>query len=629
MDKKNKNPTYEYFSHSRVETFNQCAYKFKLHYVDKLRIIRTPEADCPLILGLAVHTGIEKGVRTAVKEYYNSYPIINDTPFFKKNGDYWQYVNDHVTEVLKLEYFIKKALEILPENGIHELKIETDSFVGYVDYLASTENNNEYDLYDFKYCKNADRYVESKQLHIYKYYLELQGYKIRNMYYLIIPKMKEKRKKKKETLETYHTRIFQELKKSEQPYLMKIEYDYRKPIYFLNDMKKIKETTNFKKNKTKLCNWCEYQTYCETGDDVMLSLPKNEVTKSTKNKKKLWLYGEPYSGKTTFASQFPNHLFLTTDGNIERLITYDASTVPPHISLVDKSEKQGRVVNKTLAWELFKEAITVLELKENDFQTIICDHLSDLFQHCRTFIFEREGITHESEEGIGKGWDLVQTEFLQVMRRFVNLDYDNIIIISHEDRSRDITKKGGDKITAIRPQLRESFLSKIAGMVDITARAISEDNVFKLSFKTSEVIFGGGRLSLAVGEIPQDYEKFIALFGDETTEKDEVEDEQEKEEKTIEKPKRKRKAKVEKKVEIEEDEDDELEEDEGVEESKPIRKKRKRKSVEDEQEKEEKSRKMEREVEGNGEDEDDGEDEEDEEEVEEKPRRKRRSRTDE
>ena len=73
-------------------------------------------------------------------------------------------------------------------------------------------------------------------------------------------------------------------------------------------------------------------------------------------------------------------------------------------------------------------------------------------------------------------------------------------------------KKGGDKITEIKPNLQDKVANKIAGMVDIVARCIADGNVRSLSFKTSEVIFGGGRLTVSTDEIPLDYDAFVDLY---------------------------------------------------------------------------------------------------------------------
>lgn len=92
------------------------------------------------------------------------------------------------------------------------------------------------------------------------------------------------------------------------------------------------------------------------------------------------------------------------------------------------------------------------------------------------------------------------------------MDYENIILISHEDRSKDITRKGGDKITAIKPNLPDKVANKIAGMVDIVARVVADGDERTLSFKTNEVIFGGGRLTVTKKEIPLDYDAFMAVY---------------------------------------------------------------------------------------------------------------------
>ena len=89
---------------------------------------------------------------------------------------------------------------------------------------------------------------------------------------------------------------------------------------------------------------------------------------------------------------------------------------------------------------------------------------------------------------------------------------ENIILISHEDTSKDITKRGGDKITAIKPNLQEKAANKVAGMVDMVARIIADDNKRTLSFKSDEVVFGGGRLTTSVNEIDLDYDTFLEVY---------------------------------------------------------------------------------------------------------------------
>ena len=78
--------------------------------------------------------------------------------------------------------------------------------------------------------------------------------------------------------------------------------------------------------------------------------------------------------------------------------------------------------------------------------------------------------------------------------------------------SKDITKKSGDKITSIKPNINDKIATKLAGMVDIVLRAINDDGERILSLKSNEVVFGGGRLAFDVDEIPNTYEDLMKLY---------------------------------------------------------------------------------------------------------------------
>lgn len=483
-------------SHSRVESFEKCPFKYQMRYCHKILTLPPDNADHPLIIGQALHTGLERGIDAAISEYYGTYPIITD---------------NHINEAMKLQSVIPKAAAMIPP-GSFEVKISNEHFIGYIDLLApvtmfhDAEVPNLFDLYDFKYSNNVKNYLDSDQLHLYKYFWEKEnpGKKIRNMYFLFAPKVSIKQKKT-EDLGQFRKRIQEELNKVE-PKLIQIDYEPEKIIDFMFKVKTVLEATDFPKEQGWLCNYCEFNDYCQKGEDYML-LPKNERRNIEKVEKKVvWLYGSPFSGKTTFANKFPDPLMLNTDGNIKFV---DA----PFIPIRDEISKNGRMTNRKLAWAVFKESIEELEKKENEFKTIIVDLLEDCYEHCRLYMYDQMHITHESDDSF-RAWDKVRTEFLSTLKRLMNLDYENIILISHEDSSKDITKKGGDKITSIKPNLQDKTANKVAGMVDIVARVIAEGEAHTLSFKTSEVIFGGGRLSVSNNEIPLDYDAFLEVYAE-------------------------------------------------------------------------------------------------------------------
>ena len=236
-----------------------------------------------------------------------------------------------------------------------------------------------------------------------------------------------------------------------------------------------------------------------------MKLPENKRRNiEAVEKRVLWIYGVPFCGKTTFANSFPGPLMLNTDGNIKFV---DA----PYIRIKDEIKVEGRMTKRTLAWDVFKDTISELEKKDNTFKTIVVDLLEDLYEHCRLYMYQQMGITHESDDSF-RAWDKVRGEFLNTLKRLMNLDYENIILISHEDTSKDITKKGGDKITAIKPNLQDKVANKVAGMVDVVARIVADGDTRTFSFKSNEVIFGGGRLRVTAKDIPLDVNALFAVY---------------------------------------------------------------------------------------------------------------------
>lgn len=496
-----------------------------MRYLEGITTIPATEPDNPLILGQAVHTGIEKSLEEAIREYCFSFPIITD---------------EHINEIIKFETVIPLAKTAIPPGGKFEVEIKDDDFHGFIDYLVPVEmdlqgkdeicddckqcdscswsysgrcpkgkfsvpSDNLFDLYDFKYSNNVSGYKQSGQLHEYKYFFEKNnpGKKIRNMFFVFIPKVTI-RQKKTETLLEFRQRLKSELSGVEVK-VVQIEFNIEKVIEFLFGIKAVNEETEFPQEKSYLCRYCEFQEYCEKGWNYFMKLPENKRRNiEAVEKRVLWIYGVPFCGKTTFANAFPDPLMLNTDGNIKFV---DA----PYIRIKDEVKVEGRQTKRTLAWELFKDTISELEKKENSFRTIIVDLLEDLYEHCRLYMYQQMGITHESDDSF-RAWDKVRGEFLNTLKRLMNLDYENIILISHEDTSKDITRKGGDKITAIKPNLQEKVANKVAGMVDVVARIVADGDARTFSFKSNEVIFGGGRLKVNAKDIPLDVDALFAVY---------------------------------------------------------------------------------------------------------------------
>lgn len=507
------------YSYSRVDLFNQCPHHFKLRYIDRLTELNEFKADNPLLIGTALHTGAETNKRTMLEEYYKQFPVITD---------------EQITEAVKLEVIQEKVKIFLQKyidagcELIHEYKIDTDDYVGYVDLIIKAPDGT-CQVMDFKYSNNVKNYVGSPQLHIYQYYLEKEGFNIDGLSYLFAPKISIKMKKRNKTnkrdesVTDFRKRSVEELKKKDLTHLP-IVYNPKHIKDFKVSIKKIEAAKDYPKNPDDNCFQCltiakaksggyfpfsppDYlQTIQNTNGEILMALPKNERRNIEKVEKRvIWLYGAPFTGKTTFANTFPDPIMLNTDGNIRFV---DA----PFVSIANKVESTGRVTNTTLAWDILKDAITDLEKKDNDFKTVIVDLVEDTYEACRLYMYDKLGIEHESDDSF-RAWDKVRTEFLSTFKRLVHLPYENIIFLSHEDMSKDITKKGGDKTTAIKPNLADKPALKIAGMVDIVARVVADDDDRRITFKSLDYVFGGGRLpNLPVNEIELDRDKLFEVY---------------------------------------------------------------------------------------------------------------------
>lgn len=234
-------------------------------------------------------------------------------------------------------------------------------------------------------------------------------------------------------------------------------------------------------------------------------LPENKKRDVQASKKvKLYLYGSPMSGKTTFASRFPEPLILNTDGNIQYVDS-------PFVAIRDQVTMNGRIKETKFAWIVFKEAVNEIITGQHTFKTIVIDLIEDVYEACRVYMYDKLGIEHESDAGYGKGYDMVKTEFLTTMKRIINSDY-NIILLSH-DKIEEIKLRNGTSITSFTVNLQEKIAKKLAGMVDITARVVLDDNDNRfLDFTYNDYVFGGNRIGLKETKIPLNVEEFKKVF---------------------------------------------------------------------------------------------------------------------
>lgn len=216
------------------------------------------------------------------------------------------------------------------------------------------------------------------------------------------------------------------------------------------------------------------------------SKPLNDMTQYI-----IMMYGVPKIGKSTFASQMDDPLFLATEQGLHALEVYQTEI-------------------KT--WEDFIGACAELH-KSKRFKTVIIDTVDNAYQMCLDYVCKAHGIKHPSDLEWGKGWSLVNKEFQRVLTKLSH-EGRGLVFLSH---SQDITiKTRTSEITKAVPTLVKSARKFILGISDIIMYAEMEDTKDGLKrvihCEPSENWEAGDRTGRLPAVLPLDYNAVKKAF---------------------------------------------------------------------------------------------------------------------
>jgi len=245
------------YSHSRLNTFEQCRLKFKYRYIDKIIVI---EKSIEAFLGKIVHNTLEH-LYNQVKE--NKVPTIDEIITYYSNN--WEENYNPPIKIVRKElttkdYFNKGIQFLLSYYTKHHpfkdntLEVEKRIMVdldesgkyklqGFIDRLVHNLEKDELEIHDYKTGNSLptqEKIENDKQLALYSIAVkELFG-------------------KDKEVLLIWHylahnTKICSR-RTNEQLQQLKEE--------IIELIKEVESATEFPANKSILCDWCEYKNIC-------------------------------------------------------------------------------------------------------------------------------------------------------------------------------------------------------------------------------------------------------------------------------------------------------------------------------------------------------------------------------
>jgi DNA helicase-2/ATP-dependent DNA helicase PcrA len=247
----------ETYSHSKIETFENCKLRYKYRYIDK--IVPDVPKSIEAHLGSAVHKALEElymkvmqkeipTVDMLIKWYSDEWELTftKDILIVNKSMALKDYFNRGVEFLIN--YYLKhqpfKDNTIATEEKVEINLDEEKKLVGYIDRLVHNLEKNEIEIHDYK--TSASTFAKQK----------IENGRQLALYALA---MKEKFGKEKNISMVWH--FLAHDTKTVIPISNERLALIKKEVIELID--EIQNTKIFPPTKSFLCNWCEYRKMCE------------------------------------------------------------------------------------------------------------------------------------------------------------------------------------------------------------------------------------------------------------------------------------------------------------------------------------------------------------------------------
>ena len=189
----------------------------------------------------------------------------------------------------------------------------------------------------------------------------------------------------------------------------------------------------------------------------MSVLPKNELRKPIDTPKNFFIWGATMAGKSYLAGEFPNPLFLNTDGNAE-------ANAYPSIQLRNVKGKDGKIEAGKSVVDQLDAIVTELQTSKHTYETIVLDVIDDIVIMIEQYICDKYDVETIGDVGYGKGYAAFTNIFQQLVIELKALPM-NVIYISR------INTKLENDVEIDMPSLKEKHQNIVNGNCDLSIQA--------------------------------------------------------------------------------------------------------------------------------------------------------------
>ena len=161
------------------------------------------------------------------------------------------------------------------------------------------------------------------------------------------------------------------------------------------------------------------------------------------------IQGVPGAGKTTFATTWPDAVFLATE---------------PGTHLMEAAEVEIR------SWPQFLQTLDELEYTDHPYKTVVIDTVDNLYARCTEHVCELlGGVTHVSEVPY-RGWDVLKSTWTKGIHRVASLRSKSgaklcILFIGHTKAEPVMKSVGGKAVETGKTNYRSSLPSSGRGIL--------------------------------------------------------------------------------------------------------------------------------------------------------------------